>query len=385
MPTKGRAHFDEYPPQTQAKHAILDKYFRAYLQALSRHVDAFHYVDGFAGRGSYGVGQPGSPLLAISALAEQRKRATVSLVESDAATFRELQESVSGRLAGLVEPILVNDEFSNVIAAVCARPIYRRFNAVATFAFVDPCGVNGVRLDDVRRLLSLRFSECLLFWNYDGLNRWIGAVAKGSHAPGGLRDFFGGEQGFQLALACFRSALDAPRKEVELRDIYVGALNQQAGARYILPFRFEARDRSRASHYLVHCSNHPLAFRIMKEVMSQAANDGSDAGSFQFLQASELGGQTAMFRPALEDARDAVVRELSAGERRVSVFTREWVSRPGDYLIERQYRDVLLALEADGAIEMFDPRTNSLAPASLRRKMRGKPTLAPDLIVRLRP
>ena len=244
MPTIGRSHFDEYSLQTQAKHAILDKYFRAYLKALSGHVDAFHYVDGFAGRGSYGQNQPGSPLLAISALVEQRKPATVSLVESDAGTFRELQEAVLGRLAGLVKPLVVNDEFSHVIAAICSRPIYQRFGTVATFAFVDPCGVSGVRLDDIRRLLSLPFAECLLFWNYDGLNRWIGAVAKGSHAPESLREFFGGEPIFQQALACFRSALDAPRKEVELRDLYVGALNQQAGARYILPFRFKARDRS---------------------------------------------------------------------------------------------------------------------------------------------
>ena len=97
----------------------------------------------------------------------------------------------------------------------------------------------------------------------------------------------------------------------------------------------------------------------------------------QFLQASELGGQTAMFRPALDGARDAIVRELSAGERQVSFFTREWVNRPGDFLIEKQYKEVLLALEAAGVIEVFDPRTNSLAPASLRRKIRGKPTLAP--------
>lgn len=68
MPSKGREHFNEYAPQTAIKHAIFEKYFRAYISILGKYVDGFHYIDGFAGRGTYGRNQPGSPLLAIDAL-----------------------------------------------------------------------------------------------------------------------------------------------------------------------------------------------------------------------------------------------------------------------------------------------------------------------------
>ena len=51
MPTHDEVHFDEYPPQTQAKHRILQQYLPAYLMALKCRVKGFHYIDAFAGRG----------------------------------------------------------------------------------------------------------------------------------------------------------------------------------------------------------------------------------------------------------------------------------------------------------------------------------------------
>jgi len=383
MPTVGREHFDEYSPQTQGKHAILEKYFRGYLTALGRHVDAFHYVDGFAGKGTYGHNQPGSPLLAIAALTNQPKPSSVSLVESDPLTFEALEHAVRDRLPQLFEPLVVNAEFSAVALAVLSRPIYRRYNRVATFAFIDPCGVGGVRLDDIGRLLLLMHSECLLFWNYDGINRWIGGVAKQTHGSEGLREFLGGEERLQAALSIFRTQADAGRKEAELLALYVGALKEQAGAKFILPIRFQARGKARTSHYLIHCANHPIAFKIMKEVMWRATSDATDAGSFEFLQREELSGQLSLFRPAIDDALGSIFRELGTGDRPVSLFAEDWVLRPNDFLVEKQYKEILLSMEADGVIEFLDPITRSPKPRTQRMRA-GRPTLASRLVVRRR-
>src|SRR5882672_7453325 len=71
MPRVGRSHFEAYTDQNRAKHAILTQYFNAYLTILRNTAAAFHYVDGFAGPGSYGVDIPGSPLQVIRLLARQ--------------------------------------------------------------------------------------------------------------------------------------------------------------------------------------------------------------------------------------------------------------------------------------------------------------------------
>lgn len=383
MPSIGHQHFEDYAPQTAAKHAILEKYFRAYVTALSRTVEAFHYVDGFAGQGTYRDDHPGSALLALSALAGRPNPATVTLVEADRQRFTQLEDSVRDRLASLVEPWVVNAEFAGIAQMVWQRPIYRQFRRVATFAFIDPCGVSGVRLCDIGALLRLPYGECLIFWNYDGLNRWVGAVSAGSHSPDGLRDFFGDVSALQAALTIFRSATDPVRKEVELRDLYTANLRCKAGARFIIPFRFQARGKLRTSHYLLHCSNSPLAFRIMKDVMMGTATDRGDSGVFEFLDAGELGAQTSLFRPAIDAARRQILDELKSGPRTVKVFAEEWVLRADDFLAGRQYKDLLLAMEAEGVIEVIDEKTGQPRPAS-RRIRNGKSTLASHLKVRAR-
>lgn len=383
MPSVGQRHFDDYPPATQAKHAILEKYFRAYVKALERHVDAFHYVDGFAGQGTYGEDLPGSPLRAISVLAELSTPASVTFVEAEARAYEKLQCAVTPRLAGLADPWVVHAEFASIVDDVLDRSVYRRYRDVATFAFIDPCGVDGVRMSDIARLLGQRFGECLLFWNYDGLNRWLGAVAAGIHSAERLVEFFGSRQILDAALACCSSSLPPRRKEIELRDLYLEALRDSAGATYLLPFRSEAAGKARTSHYLIHCSKHWLAFKMMKEVMSVAATQGIDAGVFEFLRADEIGAQASLFRPAEDKARESILAELRRGDREVGAFTEQWVRRPDDFLIGKQYREILLQMEVDGLIEILESKTGRPKPAGQRTRA-GRPTLSPSLIVRAR-
>lgn len=72
MPSVGRSHFETYTAQNRVEHAILSKYFAFYLKALSRHADAFHYIDAFAGPGTY-AGNAGSPVYALDLLGRQGK------------------------------------------------------------------------------------------------------------------------------------------------------------------------------------------------------------------------------------------------------------------------------------------------------------------------
>ena len=56
---------------------------------------------------------------------------------------------------------------------------------------------------------------------------------------------------------------DDPReKERTLRDLFLDSIRMHSGAKFLLPFRFEAKDSTRTSYYLVHCSNDGLAFKI---------------------------------------------------------------------------------------------------------------------------
>lgn len=380
MPAKGREHFDHHAPQTAIKHAIFEKYFAAYLTVLRTRTDAFHYVDGFAGRGKYG-NQPGSALRAIAALKVQSLPSTVSLVEADRKNFAALEEALREHLRSLEEPLRIHDEFANCLPRVLGHPIYRKYRSVATFAFIDPCGVSGVRMEDLARLLVLPRSECLLFWNYDGLIRLLGAVASGTCQRSDLENFFGSGATLERAFEVVRRSKSPRLRERRLLDLYLGALSPKV-ARFLIPFRFRAAERDKTSHYLVHCSNHPRAFTIMKDVMWRLTTEGSEAGIFQFLHDDDAGRQGSLFGTATEVARQEILDELAKGEQPVELFRKHWIERPHDLFVESQYRQILLDLEREGLVTMIDPATGKARPAAARIRG-GKVTLAEGLHVRL--
>jgi len=379
MGNSDRDHFNEYTPQNRIKHAILGKYFSGYLIALSDRADAFHYIDGFAGAGTYKKKHPGSPLIALTLLSQQRRPASASFIEKDPLLFEELVDAMSHHepVNKLFDPPLIErGTFAEWIDRILNRPIYSRFRRVATFAFVDPCGVQGLRMKDLSSVLSRQFGECLVFWNYDGINRWLGLVRKGEHSRAGLVELFGREDFVEEALLLF--AGQRLNKEKEILELYMRALNQ-AGATHVLPFRVTAKDKNRTSHYLLHCSRHGLAFKIMKEVM--ASTTTADHGEFEFSTALESG---SLFSPVLETARDRILSTLARGPLQVRTFTEQWVMQPGDLLIAKDYREILLKLEREGKIEVVDKKSNNVVPAHKRKQQMGKPTLGPNYLVRLR-
>ncbi len=379
-----RDHFKQYTPQNRIKHAILSKYFTAYMKALERYAQAFHYIDGFAGGGLYEDRYEGSPLIALELLGGQSRPCSASFIEEDPQLFPKLEQAI-GQHPSVIkhqlfdEPFVKQGEFKEWVASTLQRPIYGRFARVATFAFVDPCGVQGVRMCDLSLLLSRQYSECLLFWNYDGINRWLGGIAKDQHPRSGLDELFGSTDLVDQALRYFSGSSLMPDKEQRILSLFIGAL-KESGKKFVLPFRVQAKEQDRTSHYLIHCSGHSLAFKIMKDVMAGEAT-GTETGSFEFSSAAET---ASLFSPLADQARENILRQLGQGPSRVNLFTEEWILRPDDFFRERDYRNILLELEAEGSIEVLDKSGQKIASAASRPKRSGKPTLGPDYIVRRR-
>lgn len=382
MPSVGRGHFETYTAQNRVKHAILSKYFARYLQALSGTAEAFHYIDAFAGPGTY-ASNPGSPLYALDLLSRQAKPYAASFVESDAASYADLESVVRAAPAGraqLEQPWLRNAEFADCVDEILARPAFRRYRAVATFAFVDPWGLRGVHVSDFAKILGKPFGECLALFNYDGLNRWLGGVRAGTHERAKLELFFGSRDAADAALA-YVPATGTPNDR-RLLDIYLRSVHERSGATFVLPFRFRAAERERTSHYLIHLSQHPLAFKIMKAVMKSESAGSEDYGSLGFIPQDELVSQGELFHPNAERAKREILRALSDEAKPVTLFTQQWIERPDDMFVEKEYKQLLLELERDSQLEVIDEQTQEPVPAVKRRKRAGSPTLGDRYWVR---
>lgn len=388
MPKRDSEHFEGYSPQTGAKHAILKGYLRAYLRALKNQVKWYHYVDGFAGRGHYDNQQIGSPLLALQILIEEgiAGRTSTSFVEKEEVFFHELDRSLdaSGDSQQLFDsPLRKQGAFHEHIDTILHRPIYSQPGRVATFAFVDPCGVEGVRMGDLRRLLELPFGEVLLFFNYDGVNRLIGGLAAGTHDRQILDDLFGDADCVTQLINDLR-AIDNPLdRELIIRDAFVGCLRRNGRVRFLMPFRFEAKSKQRTSHYIIHCCNDPLGFKIMKDVMWETGRDETDSyGRIEFLNDRERGQQFTLIRCDIEERKSAILDRLALGACRAGLFKEEWPSDPNDALSERVYRRILIDLETAGRVIVYDKNNEHPRPAN-RRMRGGKVTLGSTCWIRL--
>jgi hypothetical protein len=165
-----------------------------------------------------------------------------------------------------------------------------------------------------------------------------------------------------------------------LRDLFLDSIRKHSGAKFLLPFRFEAKDSTRTSHYLVHCSNNGLAFKIMKHVMGKASL--SEEGTFELLRDADTSFQMGMFRPHVDRARTEILERLERASAPVHLFTEDWVRRPTDLMTSDGYRRLLLELEDSREIQVLDKSGNNAVPSDKRRKIRGKATLGEDYVLR---
>ncbi|CAG1010258.1 hypothetical protein PHYC_03821 [Phycisphaerales bacterium] len=195
-------HFDEYRLQTQLKHSILQSYLGAYLAVLGTKHKTIVYIDAFAGRGFYndskGTRHDGSPIRALAIVASDKKfhdRVQCIFIERRPDHFGDLEARVNEFLKGTSlpkSPILQNAAFGEVMDGLSGFFNNPSTRLAPTFLFIDPCGVEGVRLRDIVEILARDGCEVFVFFNYDGVNRIVGlAEAKGESDT--LRDLFGSQ------------------------------------------------------------------------------------------------------------------------------------------------------------------------------------------------
>lgn len=391
MAGNDRQHFAEYRLQTAVKHKILTSYVPAYLAILKKQSQVLRYIDGFAGQGQYTDGdarRDGSPLLILKDLVERPnlfKRVSTHFIERDPVLFAALKgcviELCSQHRDKLLAPDLRNQPFDQAVREILADA---GSHLGATFLFVDPCGVSGVSFEMLADVVRRPRCEAFVFFNSTGLKRVIGDIERPENARI-VQEFFGDASvadGLGRSLAICTSA-DA--KEHLLLETYRAQLQLHTQAKYFLPFRIEEMARKSTSHYLVHVSKNPLGFRIMKDVMLETLRgEGLGSGILGFAQAS-TGFSAEVIPFHTIDLRQRVIDRLSRGPMTVRAAMAGCES-PTDFYSQAAWREMLIQLEKEMAIEVFaDAACEHALPASMRKSTKTHPiTLGEGHTVRLK-
>jgi three-Cys-motif partner protein len=257
-----------YTEHTRAKHEILRRYLGAWFSILgqTRGIDRLVIMDGFAGKGQYSKGEPGSPKIIFDRAVEvveagHAKEVFIGCIEKDKTNYGELAELCSTLKHDAVKIEARHKTFAEAAAELAAWGEKRR-KPTPIFVTADPYGFRGVPLKVIKSLLALKRTEVLVTFMARDMSRFLNE--ENVEPP--MKEFFGGDSW----RSCGHLAL-IERPPCLLLN-YQNIVRPNI-AEYATPFRVYEDTRQTVLYYLVHLTNNDLGMRKMKQAMIKESKD----------------------------------------------------------------------------------------------------------------
>jgi len=364
--------FETQHAPSQVKSAIVVGYFGSWSRIMIKRARkaTIGYVDLFAGRGRFEDGSESTPMLiSRKAASDAALRSALRIFFNDkssneiSALQREI-ENIPG-----IEQLTHAPRFNN--EGVSPRLIQRlaEFRGIPTFLFADPFGYMGISLELIHLLLGNKKSEALIFFNTNRINAGIGNEFVRKH----IDALFGTKRAETVRAKV--ALLHGEDRERAILDSFQEGLNA-IGFRYVLRFRFRFRTAERTSHHLVHCSRHPLAEKIMKEIMdTYSAKTFEGVPRFE-VPPTDYGQQSLFDEPAAPLTLEQELLHRFAGK---TLTLPEIMQQhgPGTPYVERNYRAALWHLIDEGRVQSDPPAAQMPLRKGKRTWPRGAKVLFP--------
>lgn len=175
-PNTEEAFFATLKAWSEIKLRIMGKYLKYYMSKRGGKNTTIHYIDGFAGRGYYGTVEEGrrdgSPIVAARVAQEivdsgDSNRLICHFVEEHRPHYEQLRQAVSEFASDIAHVYhgTFQQHMPTMIASMGAAP--------AIF-FLDPFGVDDVRLDELQAVSHRADTELMLNLNTTCLYRLAG-------------------------------------------------------------------------------------------------------------------------------------------------------------------------------------------------------------------
>lgn len=315
--------FDELHEWSERKLEILRKYLDGATKILGSSVGQVYYVDGFAGRGSYGrldeVQVPGSPLQAAKmAQAFHQDGKSYALkcvnVEMNLDTFNELQ-NVTQPYRNFVRN--VHGEFANKIDDILSI-----IGNSPTICFLDPFGVNGIDWIAVQALIQRQgITDFWIRFDVKEVRRREGYYNSSLIGADKQYDILRNVYGFQNADQLHK-LLDGDSREQRARnalDLYTSRLRNEftnvRGEGYATEYRIGSIDNE-TKYYLVFASASQKGLVLASDVVygieenyqksverHKLSKHTSKTGQMNFM---------SMIAPTEEDIFEGMVEEVKS-------------------------------------------------------------------------
>jgi three-Cys-motif partner protein len=334
--------FSQQTEASRVKAEIIAKYFPGWARVIKSWAkNKMAYVDMYAGRGRFDDGSESTPLLVLRhAIADPVVSQMLVPIFNDKDHADDLRAEID-RLPGLERLKYEPAVYANAVGDDTAK-IFQK-NLVPTLALLDPWGYKGLTRDLIQSLLKDYGCDLIFFFNYNRINMAITNKSVGKH----MEALFG-----PAWLASLREAVPGLRP-IARRRVILAALKRglkEIGAEYVRPFRFLKTD-GRTSHYLIFVTKDFKGVEIMKEVMAgMSSRHVDEVASFSYdpRAVDDTQPQLLSDTSPIDELADRLLTDFAGTK-----VTVRHIFEPhsGDSrFIERNYKEALRRLEADGRV-----------------------------------
>ena len=351
--------FSQATEQSQVKTAIVDKYFEAWAGVMISQAKKYPwkssgriaYVDLFAGPGYYKNGTPSTPILILRKAIEDedlRERLVTVFNDKDSYVCDALESAIQ-QLPGIQQlkhppQVRVSEIGDEIVEILSQRTL------VPTLFFMDPFGYKGLSHALFNSALKDWGSECVIFFNLNRIRMTLHNELFREH----MEALFGGERFDTLCQRLTHLTIQA--RELAIVEAMCAAL-EDAGAEYVLPFRFKDERGTRTSHYLIHASKNELGYEIMKGIMAgESSQTDQGVPSFEYSPADRRFPRLFELTRPLDDLEDMLLDEFAESTlTMLEVYRAHHVNRP---YIKRNYKHVLYRMETNRKLSCNPPHTD---------------------------
>lgn len=356
--------FADQTEQSAVKAHIVSSYFSAWSGVIQKWNTSMAYIDLFCGPGKYGDNNLSAPLLIIqSTLANPKLLNKMNFIfnDCDSSNIAYLKESIghvdiNGVLSQRIQYYskTVEDGFQNRLQIPKNMPV---------LSFVDPFGYKGLTLNLISHLITNSGSDCIFFFNYNRINM---ALSSNTKFDEHLKNLFGDKRTTMLKKQL--SNLHPEQREPIVLNALIEAL-REGKSNYVLPFKFYSSEMVRTSHFIIFVTKHPLACKIMKQIMySNSAKDSDGVATFSFKDSRNFGAefdQLTIFDCPLQTLKDTLMEKYQHQDISVSAICDSVDCDFSNYFVGKNAKDALKFLETEGKIDVLSGRKQKFRKGQL--------------------
>jgi len=354
MPDNDR-FFADQTEQSAVKAHIVSSYFSAWSGVIQKWNTPMAYIDLFCGPGKYGDNNLSAPLLIIqNTLANPKLLNKMNFIFNDCdpnniACLKKsiTQADINGVLSQRIQyhNETVEEGFHNRLRIPKNMPV---------LSFVDPFGYKGLTLNLISHLIANSGSDCIFFFNYNRINM---ALSSNTKFDEHLKSLFGDTRTAMLKKQL--ANLHPEQREPIVLNALIEAL-REGKSNYVLPFKFYSSEMVRTSHFIIFVTKHPLACKIMKQIMySNSAKDSDGIATFSFKDSHNFGvelDQLTMFDCPIQTLKNDLMKKYCHQDVSVAVICDSVDCDFSNYFVGKNAKDALKSLENEGKINVLSGR-----------------------------